>query len=410
MTSRTPSILLAAALAVAGRRQRRECAAGRPRRHGGRPWRRGSAVVGRLALVQRRRPRPTPQPSPNIPNRPNPGDFATRPTPANRRPTHPGRPTGPPPCPAAWSIGRPNPGTHGRSPGTETGPTFGRAIGRRQSPPPSPGIAPVAAWSARPARHRPRRRPGQIGDHLGVGTVPTSAITWASVVRPNISTSTLNRQTNINTNHQQHRYTNLGHTTSRGREPGRIRPGYGGGAWPARFPSYHRGWVNGPWNGNYRPGWGWNSWGNPRPGGSGIGLAAWGVGSLLNTWGYSSYVNPYTSPSAFGVRQPAVVVEQPIVRLVAYDYNADRLPEPAPGGGRSSIRRSRASTPPAGRSVPATTSRRSAWRTRRSSRRPTTRCSTSSARSACSRWGVTTRPPSPSTRSSRPGPAGTGRP
>ena len=72
-----------------------------------------------------------------------------------------------------------------------------------------------------------------------------------------------------------------------------------------------------------------------------------------------------------------------------------------PRSGRGDLRHR-----PRGVSAPATTP--GPWRrpTRCSSRRPTTRCSTSSARPACSPWAATTRRPSRCTPCSRPGPDG----
>ncbi len=106
---------------------------------------------------------------------------------------------------------------------------------------------------------------------------------------------------------------------------------YGGGYHGGSYYNYHSGWVNGSWAGNnYRPGWG--GYGGYYPGyggggyyggnignsalgiGAGIGIAAWGVGSLLNSYGYSRYSNPYYA-SVYS--QPAVVVAQPS----GYDYS-----------------------------------------------------------------------------------------
>ncbi len=306
MTSRTPGILFAATLAVlavagvasAQRGGRGGMVGGRG--GGARPSSGGSPSFSGPSA------RPTPQPSRNIPNRPNPGDPG-RPAPT---PT-PGRPTTLP----AGGANRPNPGTQ-PSPGIGDRPPFGGigGVNRPAEPGNRPGDSLVGT------RPPGANRPGQTGDHLGVGNRPNVGNTVVN--RPtNISNVNVNRQTNVNTN-----ITNINNVTNitRVNQVG-FRPGYGG-AWPGRFPSYHRGWVNGPWNGNYRPGWGWNSWSNPLAWGVGIGVAAWGVGSLLNTWGYSSFANPYLGYSSFGMQQPAVVAQQPIV----YDYSRPLNPASAP--------------------------------------------------------------------------------
>ena len=97
---------------------------------------------------------------------------------------------------------------------------------------------------------------------------------------------------------------------------------YGGGYHGGSYYNYHSNWVNGSWGGNFRPAYGGyggyyggNNFGNSALGiGAGIGIAAWGVGSLINSWGYSRYSNPYYS-SAYA--QPGIVASQP----VGYDYS-----------------------------------------------------------------------------------------
>ena len=96
------------------------------------------------------------------------------------------------------------------------------------------------------------------------------------------------------------------------------------------YYGYHSNWVNGSWGGSYyRPGWGggypgygyggyygYNNFGNSALGiGAGIGIAAWGIGSLVNNWGYSSYSNPYYS-SLYGQQAPALVAQS-----TGYDYS-----------------------------------------------------------------------------------------
>ena len=98
--------------------------------------------------------------------------------------------------------------------------------------------------------------------------------------------------------------------------------GYGAGFHGNSYYNYHSNWVNGSWGGNnFRPGWGgynpgYYGFGNSALGiGAGIGIAAWGLGSLVNSWGYSRFSNPYYS--SLYVQQPTVVVSQPI----GYDYS-----------------------------------------------------------------------------------------
>ena len=93
---------------------------------------------------------------------------------------------------------------------------------------------------------------------------------------------------------------------------------YGGGYHGGSYYNYHSNWVNGSWGGNnFRPGWGnyYGGFGNSALGiGAGIGIAAWGVGSLVNSWGYSRFSNPYYSAL---YSQPTVVASQP----VGFDYS-----------------------------------------------------------------------------------------
>lgn len=124
--------------------------------------------------------------------------------------------------------------------------------------------------------------------------------------------SSLNRNllTNITTTH---------HPISVG--PGiQYHPGHGYVGHHANpYMAYHKGWINGTWNGNHHPGFGWSSFGNNGLGwGAGIGVATWGIGSFLNSWGYCNYVNPYyyVAPPVV-VEQPVVVAQQPAV----YDYS-----------------------------------------------------------------------------------------
>ena len=87
-----------------------------------------------------------------------------------------------------------------------------------------------------------------------------------------------------------------------------------GSRWGNPYSAYHRGWVNGYWNGNGL-GWGWNNgnwgWGGLGFGlgyGLGWGLPAWGYGSsYYNNWGYSNYYNPYYDASPVVIQTPMIV-------------------------------------------------------------------------------------------------------
>ena len=92
--------------------------------------------------------------------------------------------------------------------------------------------------------------------------------------------------------------------------------GYGGGYHATSYYGNHASWVNGSWGGGLRPGWGgyggyggYNGYGfgNSALGiGAGIGIAAWGLGSLFNNFGYSQYSNPYyNSVAGYGPQQQA---------------------------------------------------------------------------------------------------------
>jgi tetratricopeptide (TPR) repeat protein len=199
------------------------------------------------------------------------------------------------PGPGGIGGNRPGPGSGGNRPG-------GGLVGQR------PGGGP--------------NRPG-IGDNLGIGNRPNIG---NNVNRPiNSGNTNINRPTNIS-NVTNNTFTNV--TSNNINNFTNInRPGYGGGGrWgggyggfrPSPYAAYHAGWVNGFWNGNYARGWGfgWNNWGLNALGlGMGMGVAAWGLGSLWNTWGYSTFANPYYAPAA--VVQPTTVVMQPVV----YDYS-----------------------------------------------------------------------------------------
>jgi tetratricopeptide (TPR) repeat protein len=322
MTSRTLGIFLATVLTVlAGARVASAQRGGRGgmvggRGGGARPSTGGSPSFSGPAA------RPTPQPSMNIPNRPNPGNVARpAPSPLPSPSPSPGRPTTLP----AGGVNRPNPGTQ-PAPGIGERPPFGGIGGVNR--PSVPGNRPGGGLVGSPPPGA--NRPGQISDQLGISSRPNVGNTVVN--RPNVGNTVVNRPTNItnvNINRQTNINTNINNINNVTRvNQAAFGPGYGG-AWPARFPSYHRGWVNGSWNGNYHPGWGWNSWSNPLAWGVGIGVAAWGVGSLLNSWGYSSFANPYLGYSSFNAQQPAVVVQQPIV----YDYSRPLNPasaSPAP--------------------------------------------------------------------------------
>ena len=104
------------------------------------------------------------------------------------------------------------------------------------------------------------------------------------------------------------------------------------------------------------------------------------------------------------VRRPSRAVLRAL-RLFA----ADQHPERATGGVGDRKRRPRSSARPATRSSRGTSSSPCSRRTPPWRRRPTTRRCTSSAGSACSPWGATTRPPQPCTPSCRWDRAGTGR-
>jgi tetratricopeptide (TPR) repeat protein len=101
--------------------------------------------------------------------------------------------------------------------------------------------------------------------------------------------------------------------------------GYGAGYHANSYYGYHSNWVNGSWGGAYRPGWGGypgyyggyygNNFGTALGIGAGIGIAAWGIGSLVNSWGYSSYSNPYYS-SLYGGQQGANFAQ-----TASYDYS-----------------------------------------------------------------------------------------
>jgi tetratricopeptide (TPR) repeat protein len=86
-------------------------------------------------------------------------------------------------------------------------------------------------------------------------------------------------------------------------QPGWWRPG----------AAYHRGWVNGYWNG-FNDGR-WSNWGRWVGGAAIAGLATWGAGAALNTWGYMPYENPYAAAAQpFAVEQPAAAP------ALYYDY------------------------------------------------------------------------------------------
>ncbi len=102
-----------------------------------------------------------------------------------------------------------------------------------------------------------------------------------------------------------------------------------GSRWGSPYAGYHRGWVNGYWNGNGL-GWGWNNgnWGWQGALGFGLGyglgyglgwgLPAWGYGSsYYSNWGYSNYSNPYYDASAVVIDTP-IVVNNPVP---AFNYS-----------------------------------------------------------------------------------------
>ena len=114
---------------------------------------------------------------------------------------------------------------------------------------------------------------------------------------------------------------------------------YGSGFQGNSYYGYHSNWVNGSMGG-YSPGWGGyggyggfgNGYGYGNSGygygnsgygigaaalgiGAGVGVAAWGLGSLLNNYGYSRYSNPYYTTAY--VSAPASFSTQ----AIGYDYS-----------------------------------------------------------------------------------------
>ena len=157
-------------------------------------------------------------------------------------------------------------------------------------------------------------RPGFVGGpNFGGGGVGFNRPNPNFNNRPNI-----NYRGDINTGNITN--INVQNSVNAFNRPG-VRPGGGGwGGWGGYggyrgnpYQGLHQGWVNGAWNGNYQPGWGGN---NALALGAGIGVAAWGVGSLINSWGVARYSNPYYVRPAAYVQQP-VGIQQAIV----YDYS-----------------------------------------------------------------------------------------
>jgi tetratricopeptide (TPR) repeat protein len=106
---------------------------------------------------------------------------------------------------------------------------------------------------------------------------------------------------------------------------------YGSGYHGNSYYGYHSNWVNGSMGG-YAPGWGryggyggYGGYGYGNSGygigaaalgiGAGVGVAAWGLGSLLNNYGYSQYSNPYYTTAY--VSAPANFSTQ----AIGYDYS-----------------------------------------------------------------------------------------
>ena len=173
-----------------------------------------------------------------------------------------------------------------------------------------------------------------------------------------------------------------------------------------------QGWVHGYWNGHGDAAWGWR---RPVLGlglGAGAGPRAWawagawrpGASARRSTaWATCPTTTPITATAAGRGRSAGR--GRPL-RLLAADRHHERaradesVADPAMAlfdAARDVVQAGQLRPRPCSRPT-------TPWRSC-----PTTRPCTSSAPSACSPWGGTTRPPRPSTPCSRSGPAGTGR-
>jgi hypothetical protein len=204
---------------------------------------------------------------------------------------------------------------------------------------PRPIERPGGGFGAQPSLNPAIGNRPQIGNNPAIGNRPQVGNNTAIGNRPRVGNNTVinDRPTTVN------RPINSGNTFIKNENIKVNRfNNVNGSGWRTPYAAYHRGWVNGYWNGHYGN---WNnwSWWSFAAGAATAGLAAWAFSPMLYSWGYSAYANPYYAPTTVVVQPPIVVGGPPaVVPSAPYDYSQPidvQSPPPAASTAEPAVQR-----------------------------------------------------------------------